>query len=105
MSQSFLLLKETAEWKKIGAKWCFHLCCEYNQGEKHKREAQVGLRCNKKTMEKDWIQKKNAEKNVHLNQINIYFKFLIFNLSNKFQTGDTIHRKLNSNIEENLKIN
>lgn len=59
----------------------------------------------RKLWKKTGFRKKNAEKNVHLNQINIYFKFLIFNLSNKFQTGDTIHRKLNSNIEENLKIN
>lgn len=41
---------------------------------------------------------------VHINLIAIYFKLFIFNISTKFQTGETMDRKLNSNIEENLKL-
>lgn len=48
---------------------------------------------------------KRPGEQVPLNLITIYFKLLIFNISNKFQTKETIDRKLNSNIEEKLKLN
>lgn len=50
------------------------------------------------------VEKDERSDYVHLNLIAIYFKLFIFNISTKFQTGKTMDRKLNSNIEENLKL-
>lgn len=75
ISQSFLLLKETAEWNKKGAKWCFRLCCEYTQGENHRWDSGAIRTLWKKTgFRKKKMQKKicSSKPNKHLFQLTYF---------------------------------